>query len=573
VTTPQASGAKPSPQGAVRSASPQYADGAALAVDTEPSLTAFLGAAHTVFDLTAEAFADTTLIGTLTDQTGGGHHATESTNKPVAATVSGMPVARFDGVNDLLTTAAFTSLAQANTIVALAKGTGFGASGQFLVDGIVTGSRHAIYTLPTGTFWRGFAGTEQSAGTHDEDWHIWAVVFNGASSTYHIDGGGTKFAGDMGAHALTGLTVGNRFATSGASFWPGDINFIGVYDGDLLAADADLLNGICDELATRAGITWTTVLNKSDSYASGPTHGEGAAFYEAVQLSTGIVIMGAGSCDYLGLFDPSDDSYTRGPSPSTTNNAHLGITLVEDESIAILTPYASSTVGRYTVATNSYAAGAAHGEGANAFIGDATLLADGTMVFCPISADYIGLYNPSTDVYTRGDGHPETAASAFRGKAALLADGTMVLAPDWSDYVGLYNPSTDTYSRGAAHGEGNTAFDGAHLLADGTVVFMPLDSAYVGLYNPGTDTYTRGDAVTASGVPYQGEASLLADGTLVFPSSADANVGLYDPVADSATDGAAHGEGATAFAGSLLMADGRVLLIPSASSDVGLYTP
>jgi len=217
----------------------------------------FAEVAHLVFDLTAEGFADTTAIGTLTDQTGNSRDATQATGtkQPLAQTVSGMKVARFDGADDGLQTAAFGTLSQPNTIIALVKSTATGQT-PYVVDGLDSGSRNLIVVNADGN-WLINAGSSITDGASDTSWHVLVGTFNSTASALFVDGGTAAVSGDAGADALTGLTVGIRYTFIRS--WDGDIAYLGLYDGDLKTDDLTLLNNTCQALADRAGITWTDI--------------------------------------------------------------------------------------------------------------------------------------------------------------------------------------------------------------------------------------------------------------------------------------------------------------------------
>ena len=217
----------------------------------------FAAVGHTVFDLTAEGFADTTAIGTLTDQTGNSRNATQATasKKPTAQTVSGMKVARFDGTNDHLVTASWTAISQPNTAIVLAKYDNAMASNDFIFDGITATDRHLIFS--TGSF-KFFAGNILTGPTDDSNWHVFVAKFDTTTSALYLDGGAAAVSGHAGSQALTGLVVGGGYDFSNA-WWDGDINYIGLYDGDLVTDDLTLLNSTCQALADRAGITWADI--------------------------------------------------------------------------------------------------------------------------------------------------------------------------------------------------------------------------------------------------------------------------------------------------------------------------
>jgi hypothetical protein len=219
----------------------------------------FAEVAHLAFDLDAEGFADTTAIGTLTDQTGNSRDATQATGtkQPLAQTVSGMKVARFDGTDDWLRTAAFTAVSQPTTYVFLYKYRVHRPSGnKYILDGLSAVDRH--YFITHDGDWLVHAGYELIGGVADTDWHVHTFVLNGASSSHYIDGA-LESSGDVGSRGIDGFTIGTYFVPAAQYQFDGDLAYLGMYDGDLATDDLTLLNNTCQALADRAGITWTDI--------------------------------------------------------------------------------------------------------------------------------------------------------------------------------------------------------------------------------------------------------------------------------------------------------------------------
>lgn len=173
------------------------------------------------------------------DASGNGRHATQATvlSQPVwnAATVAfnNRPTIQGDA-NDSLSTAAFTTLAQPNTLVVI--GSTLQTSGnRAFVDGITGTARHFIYRT-SGSAFNAFAGSEFSNGAADTAPHLFTACFNGASS--YFENNGTRVTGNLGAQSLTGLTL---FANNAASLQlVGHLAFVGLYSGVL--PDADIAN-------------------------------------------------------------------------------------------------------------------------------------------------------------------------------------------------------------------------------------------------------------------------------------------------------------------------------------------
>lgn len=148
------------------------------------------------------------------------------------AALNGKPAVQGDGVDDFLQTAAWSSaLTQPSSVVVV----GSVSAEDNLTDGITSTNRHLVKEI-LGTDWRIFAGTSVDGGTSDTDPHLFAAVFNGASSTLDVDGV-EVVSGNAGAQTLTGLTIGSNY--NGTAAWnSGHIAFVGAIAGDI-EADAN----------------------------------------------------------------------------------------------------------------------------------------------------------------------------------------------------------------------------------------------------------------------------------------------------------------------------------------------
>lgn len=167
---------------------------------------------------TLDGAGDTVFMSQLDDLSGNGHHLTQTTaaNQPAVglAMISGKVVATFDGTNDNLLTGAWATQAQPNTIIGVARRLSTGAS-LFLVDGILSTNRHAMFAHLTGGNYSLFAGnTVQSNVSDDLTQHrIEIGEFNGASSRYLLEETAlTSVTGEnIGTHTLTGIRLGSTF--------------------------------------------------------------------------------------------------------------------------------------------------------------------------------------------------------------------------------------------------------------------------------------------------------------------------------------------------------------------------
>ena len=157
-------------------------------------------------------------------------------NQPLYKTAiqNGLPVVRFDGVDDFV--AVDFSLGQPTTVFVVAKF--LDTALDTLIDGFAGANvnKRRLYRNASTTYTL-FAGSggPVSAATTPEAFHSIGAVFNGASSEIRIDGGSAA-TGNPGAGASTGITVG---AVAGAaSDWANaDIAEVLLYNTALSTTD------------------------------------------------------------------------------------------------------------------------------------------------------------------------------------------------------------------------------------------------------------------------------------------------------------------------------------------------
>jgi hypothetical protein len=222
----------------------------------------------------ALALSDGTAVSSWTDSSGLGNHATQATgaNQPILKTsiLGGKPVIRFDGANDYLQTATFSSSLSSSTIFAVGK-VGTADQTQFVFDGIDSTHRNAV--LHYSTFEGGagankldqFAGTEVFGTSTNGVFAEISAVFNGASSATYIDGS-LVISGDVGSQSLSGLTVAARYTA--ANFLAGDLAEIIVYDSALSTANR---KNVEQYLASKYTLnSYSLLFNGSSQYVTIP---------------------------------------------------------------------------------------------------------------------------------------------------------------------------------------------------------------------------------------------------------------------------------------------------------------
>ena len=182
-------------------------------------------------------------VATWTDASGHGASPAQAspTNQPKYRTgiQNGLPVVRFDGVNDSLACTFAATLNQPNTVFVVAKG----GRDQIVLDGVVSPTflRHQCYITTSGNP-RFYAGSPVAIGTVDITnlWSLWSAVFNGASSIGLINGG-SQVSANFGTQGLGGLTLGMNGSTG--NYLNGDIGEVLVFNAVLSTADRQQVEG------------------------------------------------------------------------------------------------------------------------------------------------------------------------------------------------------------------------------------------------------------------------------------------------------------------------------------------
>ncbi len=140
------------------------------------------------------------------DRAGTPHNYTQSTAsaQPARQTayVNGKDVVTFDGTNDVLNTGAVVLSQPCHRFIACKFEAGAGADVYVLSAGLNNLSliRHDATTM------RAYSGTVLALTTTPGNWHVFDVVFNGASSKIGVDGG-TQTVGNAGAANGTSLQI------------------------------------------------------------------------------------------------------------------------------------------------------------------------------------------------------------------------------------------------------------------------------------------------------------------------------------------------------------------------------
>lgn len=212
-----------------------------------------------------QGYADAAAIGTLTDWSDNGYHATQAVAgaKPTFKTniINGRPVARFDGTSDFLTStepsdtkpfSLFFVLSMANLdAVQTVMGSSLDTSGYELriinTSGLTRLTAIDIADAANST-------TSVPAAT----WHINGITLSGAGAVAYYLNGATRGTGTLTNTPGAGQTrVIGRRDPIGLQYFVGDVAEVIIYNSVLSAANH---NTVGKYLSYKYGIAWTTVV-------------------------------------------------------------------------------------------------------------------------------------------------------------------------------------------------------------------------------------------------------------------------------------------------------------------------
>ncbi len=172
------------------------------------------------------------------DQSGNGRPLDRVVNAGstfVGNALNGLPVARYTNGANWSASSDFGNVSQPNTVFIV--GSVNVATNGYLFDSSSGAGRNALLAGQSSNpnDYQAFAGSVLTGGPIGlNNTQVHAVTFDGASSTYHIDGQEVA-AGDAGSQSLAGFIVGARF--SGGSRLNGDVAEVLVYNAALSAND------------------------------------------------------------------------------------------------------------------------------------------------------------------------------------------------------------------------------------------------------------------------------------------------------------------------------------------------
>jgi len=181
--------------------------------------------------------------------TGGSNNTAQATadSQPlwIDDTQNGLPILSFDGTDDFLqkTTWSAGAISQPITIFLVLKNLRASTNEEYFYD-CGSGNRTAlIKSAEDPAFYYPYA---QGAGYTsdidiDTDFHYLTILYNGASSTFRLDGGTETDSGTVGSVTMTGLTLAQRGDGVADRFSQCYIGEIMVYESDVSDSDRTLL--------------------------------------------------------------------------------------------------------------------------------------------------------------------------------------------------------------------------------------------------------------------------------------------------------------------------------------------
>jgi hypothetical protein len=203
----------------------------------------------------SESYANNDPVPTATDQSVTAANATSTgSNRPtfITGAQNSKAVFRF-ATGQFLRTVALTNVAQPTTIVVACKKRLNDSIEQRFVDG-GGGSHRQIIGGHTGSNQAAYyAGSFQVGSATITDFNIYMAVFNGASSSFYLNGTTVLSSANPGADSFDGMTIGA--SPSGSTTLDGDVGEVLVFAGVALSAPNRAL--VFSGVGTRWGITIT----------------------------------------------------------------------------------------------------------------------------------------------------------------------------------------------------------------------------------------------------------------------------------------------------------------------------
>ncbi len=188
----------------------------------------------------AHALNDGDPVASWTDSSGNSHTATAATTaRPTfkTAILNSLPILRFDGTANIMSVAGVPTSAQPVTMIICAKQSSKTTPGRFYDGGngaagrYLSGLQGGAGGLGTG-FFEPYAGLQvRDATDHSGAFHVFTVIFNGASSFAYVDG--TAVLSTVNLGTASGSTQNKIGGDNSGGFLTGDIAEIVIYSAGL----------------------------------------------------------------------------------------------------------------------------------------------------------------------------------------------------------------------------------------------------------------------------------------------------------------------------------------------------
>jgi hypothetical protein len=198
--------------------------------------------------LTIPAILDSDLIGGWKDKSGNLYHATQAVdgNKPVVklSIKNGLPIIRFDGVNDFLDTSG-AILTQPTTIIVVIKYISVSSvKGVWIGNTSGIGANDSLLYHDTAENATMFAGSERGIGNGIKliGFNVVTGLFNTTSSNGWVNGQKDTGSGDVGTKSFGSIKIGNSSGLFTGAF-NGDIGEILIYNANLSSIDRARVEG------------------------------------------------------------------------------------------------------------------------------------------------------------------------------------------------------------------------------------------------------------------------------------------------------------------------------------------
>lgn len=185
----------------------------------------------------------------INDLTGNNYHASNgAASGPDSGTREENSKNALDyGGSEYLVTSSFGANLQKNTVIVVGRYDTTAA--HYLCDGIAFGQRHMV--LQSSGYFRIGAPTFLQGPARDGNLHVFAAVYNDASSSFYVDGG-SPTTGTAGGDGITGVTLGSSYGLGAFGSHDGTVCEYELYDDELSAGE---LTSRVDYLKTKWGIT------------------------------------------------------------------------------------------------------------------------------------------------------------------------------------------------------------------------------------------------------------------------------------------------------------------------------